>query len=169
MDAEGFPADLEPEIIKLVVRRTIQATAEQLFAAWTEPEHLKKWWGPRPITCADAEIDLRVGGAYRIANQLPDGTLLWIFGEFEVVDPPFRLVYTWRIDPKSQASERVSVQFEPRGDATEVIIVHERIPNAATRARHEQGWVGCLDGLASYLSAEARRSPMPPSKQINPQ
>ena len=50
MDAEGFPARLEPEIIKLVIRRTIQATAEQLFTAWTEPEHLKKWWGPRPIT-----------------------------------------------------------------------------------------------------------------------
>jgi uncharacterized protein YndB with AHSA1/START domain len=163
MDAEGFPADLEPEIIKLVVRRTIQATAEELFAAWTEPEQLKKWWGPHPVTCAGAEIDLRAGGAYRIANRLPDGTLLWIFGEFEVVDPPFRLVYTWRIDPNSRASERVSVQFEPRGDATEVIVVHERIPNPATRLRHEQGWVGCLDGLARYLSPEAGRLLRPPA------
>ena len=108
-------------------------------------------------TCA-LPIYLRVGGAYRIANRLPDGTLLWIFGEFEVVDPPFRLVYTWRIDPSEPGSERVSVQFEPRGDATEVIVVHERIRDAAMRARHEQGWVGCLDNLANYQSPGAPNS-----------
>jgi uncharacterized protein YndB with AHSA1/START domain len=167
MDGEGSFAELEPGNITLVVRRTIQATAEQLFAAWTKPEHLKRWWGPRPITCADAEIDLRVGGAYRIANRLPDGTLLWIFGEFEVVDPPFRLVYTWRTNLHSQVSERVSVHFEPRGGATEVIIVHERIPNRETRMQHEQGWAGCLDGLANYLSTESRRQRKECTKPIN--
>jgi len=153
----------EPENITLVVRRTIQATARELFAAWTTPEHLERWWGPHPVKCAGAEIDLRVGGAYRIANQLPDGTLLWIFGEFEVVDPPFRLVYTWRTDPHSEVPERVSVQFEPHGEATEVIVIHERIPNPAASARHEQGWVGCLDGLVNYLMPDCRAGPRPAS------
>ena len=143
--------------ITLVVRRTIRATTETLFAAWTEPEHLKRWWGPRPVTCVDAEVDLRVGGSYRIANQFPDGTLLWIVGEFEVVDPPNKLVYSWRAGSESQHSERVTVQFEPRGDATEVTVVHERILNAATRDRHLGGWDGCLDGLASYLSPDASK------------
>lgn len=139
------------EGITLVVRRTIQATAEELFAAWTEPEHIKRWWGPRPVVCADAEVDLRVGGTYRIANRLPDGTLLWISGEFEAIDAPFRLVYTWHIANVSQTAERVSVQFEPRGDVTEVIVVHQQIPNPAVSAKHEQGWVGCLAGLADYF------------------
>jgi uncharacterized protein YndB with AHSA1/START domain len=127
----------------------IYAPAEQVFEAWTQPMHLKKWWGPRPVTCVDAEIDLRVGGSYRIANQFPDGKLLWIFGQFEVVDPPHKLVYTWRIDPQSQVFERVTVRFEACGEATEVIVTHERIPNAATRDRHQQGWEGCLDGLVN--------------------
>ena len=93
---------MDTEEITLVVRRTIQATPEELFAAWTEPEQLKKWWGPRPVVCAEAEVDLWVGGSYRIANRLADGTLLWISGEFELIDPPFKLVYTWRIGPASQ-------------------------------------------------------------------
>ncbi len=143
MNDEESPRTAESATITLVVRRTINATAEQLFEAWTQPAHLKRWWGPRPVTCVDAEIDLRVGGGYRIANQFPDGRILWIFGEFEVIDPPH---------------ERVTVRFEPRGSATEVIVEHERIPNATTRDRHQQGWDGCLDGLANYLSSsEAQR------------
>ena len=138
--------------ITLVVRRIIQATPKELFAAWTEPEQLKKWWGPRPVVCAEAEVDLRVGGSYRIANRLLDGTLLWISGEFEVIDPPSKLVYTWRIGPASQSLERVSVEFKPHGDGTEVIVTHQCIPNPGARAQHEHGWIGCLDGLASHLS-----------------
>jgi uncharacterized protein YndB with AHSA1/START domain len=146
----------ESAAITLVVRRIIDAPAEQLFEAWTQPAHLKRWWGPRPVTCVDAEIDLRVGGVYRIANQFPDGKILWIFGEFEIVDPPHKLVYTWRVDPQSKVSERVTIQFEARGDATEVIVMHERIPNAATRDKHQEGWDGCLDRLANYLGREVR-------------
>ncbi len=81
----------------LVVRRIIQATPERLFKAWTDPEQLKKWWGPQSVTCVDAEVDLRVGGRYRIANQFPDGKLLWISGEFQLIEPPHKLAYTWRI------------------------------------------------------------------------
>jgi uncharacterized protein YndB with AHSA1/START domain len=154
MNAEEFRDGAESATITLVVRQTIQATAEQLFEAWTQPGHLKRWWGPRPVTCVDAEIDLRVGGLYRIANQFPDGRILWIFGEFEVVDPPHKLVYTWRVDLQSKVSERVSVQFEPHGDGTEVIVVHEKIPSLATRDRHQQGWDECLDGLANYLNRD---------------
>lgn len=139
------------ESLKLVVRRTVEATAEELFAAWTEPEQLLRWWGPPSITCEWVELDPRVGGAYRIGNTLPDGTLLWIFGEFEVVEPPFRLVYTWRTDPGSNVPERVSVRFEPMGQVTQVTIVHERIPDPGTRERHEAGWFGCCDGLVDYL------------------
>jgi uncharacterized protein YndB with AHSA1/START domain len=101
----------------------------------------------------EAEVDLRIGGRYRIGNKLPDGTILWISGEFQVIEPPHKLVYTWRIGPESQPAELVTVSFEPRpASATEVIVVHERIPNKAARDTHEHGWFGCLNGLAKYLS-----------------
>ncbi len=140
--------------ITLLVRRTIKADVRRVFEAWTKPEHLIKWWGPRPVTCSSAEVDLRVGGAYRIANLLPDGNTLFIFGQFEVVEPPSRLVYTWHIELKNAPPPQVSrmtVRFEPQGTATEVIVLHEHIDSEATSADHEHGWNGCLDNLAGLF------------------
>jgi uncharacterized protein YndB with AHSA1/START domain len=135
----------------LIVRRSIRASPERIFDAWTQPQHLKQWWGPNSVECVDAEVDLRVGGRYRIANQFPDGRVLWISGEFEAIERPRRLVYTWRVGDETAAAERVTVTFEPRGADTEVVVAHERIPTEAMRELHEQGWVGCLDGLVNYF------------------
>ncbi len=160
MSAEGSTTNVtEPPtaasadryVAALVVRRIIHATPEKLFAAWTEPAHLAQWWGPEGVSCPRAEIDLRVGGPYRIANRFHDGTLVWIVGVFEVLEPPHRLVYTWRLESQFKEPERVTVCFEPRGASTEVIVVHERIDDATTRADHERGWKGCLEGLANYV------------------
>jgi uncharacterized protein YndB with AHSA1/START domain len=137
----------------LVVRKTIQASPERLFAAWTEPEQLRAWWGPEGVVCIAAEVDLRPGGRYRIGNQLPDQSVLWIVGEFDVVEPPRRLIYSWRLEGVSATLERVTVQFESRRAATEVIVTHERIPSRDLRDQHQQGWQGCLAGLAKYLQA----------------
>jgi uncharacterized protein YndB with AHSA1/START domain len=113
------------------------------------------------VICCDAEVDLRVGGRYRIGNRLPDGTVVWITGEFEVVEPPSRLVYTWLVEGKSAPRDHslVTVRFEARGDGTEVIIVHERIDSEETRRDHEGGWTGCLDGLAELFSAAPLGAP----------
>jgi uncharacterized protein YndB with AHSA1/START domain len=140
-------------MVTLIVRRTIASTPERLFAAWTEPEQLQKWWGPEDVTCIDPEVDLRVGGHYRIGNRFPDGKMLWITGEFEVIEPPRKLTYTWRIEGFSEAAERVTVRFEARGAGTEVIVTHERIPSEMLRDQHQYGWQGCLDGLAAYVQA----------------
>jgi len=134
----------------LVVRRRIDATREKLFAAWTQPELLVRWWGPQGVACPTAEIDLRVGGSYRIANQFTDGTVVWIAGVFEVIEPPHRLSYTWKLGSENGPVERVTVCFEAHGTATEVIVTHERIPDDTARTSHERGWIGCLDGLVKY-------------------
>jgi uncharacterized protein YndB with AHSA1/START domain len=149
---ETHPESAKAASLALVVRRTIHASAERVFDAWTKPEHLVRWWGPRPVRCSEAEVDLRVGGGYRIANQFPDGRVLWIVGEFERVRPPHELVYSWRLEPGSPLPERVTVRFEPREGATEVIVIHERITTAAARATHEQGWIGCFEGLEGFFS-----------------
>jgi uncharacterized protein YndB with AHSA1/START domain len=138
---------------RLEVRRRVGAPPERVFAAWTDPNQLKQWWGPKGVTCPAAEVDLRTGGRYRIANRFADGRLVWIFGEFEVVAPPHRLVYTWRAEPGPDVHERVTVTFELRDGGTEVVVVHERIPDARTRDGHREGWQGCLDGLAEHLGA----------------
>jgi uncharacterized protein YndB with AHSA1/START domain len=139
----------DSRFIALVVQRTIRATPEFLFDAWTKPEMLVKWWGPEHVTCAGAEIDLHVGGRYRIANRFPDGAIVWISGEFEIIERPHRVVFTWQIDTAS-AAERVTVRFDPRDGVTQVVVCHERITSETARHGHEKGWEGCLDGLAAF-------------------
>lgn len=149
--------------LSLIVRRTVRASQERLFDAWTTPAELQRWWGPAHVRCVGAEVDLRVGGEYRIGNELPDGNVVWIVGEFEEIDRPRRLVYSWRTHTNV---ERVTVRFEPAGDATEVIIVHERMADAATRADHEHGWLGCLDGLEGLVAEgdSPRKKPIPAAR-----
>lgn len=138
-------------MMSLVVRRRIRAAPERVFAAWTRPEELRRWWGPESVKCIAAEVDLRIGGHYRIANQFPSGEVLWISGRFELIEPPARLAYTWRVEQHAGPEERVTVQFEACEEGTLVVVMHERIPDATLRDRHEQGWRGCLDGLGEYL------------------
>jgi uncharacterized protein YndB with AHSA1/START domain len=135
----------------LIVRRTIAASPQRLFEAWTQPLELQRWWGPKGVVCSAAEVDPRVGGRYRIANRFPDGTTVWISGEFLRVEPPRELVYSWRLE-SAKSAERVTVRFEPHGEQTEVIVTHERIRDDRSRDRHQQGWDDCLSGLAVYVS-----------------
>ncbi len=137
--------------VALETRRRINATPERLFAAWTDPAQVTAWWGPEGVACIGAEVDLRVGGKYRIGNRLPDGMEIWIVGSFSVVDRPRRLVYSWLIENMQGEEETVTVSFEARRTATEVIVLHEKISNQAARDQHAVGWEGCLSGLASFL------------------
>ena len=142
--------------LTLVVRRLIPASPDAVFSAWTEPAHLLKWWGPRGVSLAAAEIDLRVGGRYRLANQYQDGSLLWISGVFEVIERPHRITYTWAHEPVSDSTEhtRVTVRFEDRGDGTEVIVAHQGFRSGHSRRTHRAGWAECLDSLAALTPAD---------------
>jgi uncharacterized protein YndB with AHSA1/START domain len=145
-------------VITLVVRRRVHAAVARVFAAWTRPEQLRRWWGPAGVKCVAAEVDLRVGGAYRIGNQFADGRVLWIVGQFERIERPHRLVYSWRLEGEETPQERVSVTFKSRGADTEVVVRHQRIVTPARRRQHQAGWRECLAGLAEYLGRTGRRS-----------
>ncbi|MEX0624126.1 SRPBCC domain-containing protein [Saccharospirillum sp.] len=137
--------------LSLITRRHIKASPSRVFTAWTTPEALKSWWGPKGIGCPDAQIDLTVGGQYRIANEMPDGRWLWIEGTFEEIVPDEKLVYSWVSSDQQPAPERVIVHFKPMNEGTEVIVIHERIGSEAAVAEHKAGWEGCLDGLEGWV------------------
>ena len=142
-------------MITLIARRTIRATPDRLFEAWTTPSLLRQWWGPAGVECIDAHVDLRVGGRYRIANRFDDGHVVWISGQFERIQPPSLLVYTWHVEP-NETAERVTVQFEPADEGTTVVVLHERIADEPTRDLHDRGWRECLDGLQTFAEIPTR-------------
>jgi uncharacterized protein YndB with AHSA1/START domain len=135
----------------LEVRRTIAAPRERVFRAWTRPEEVKKWAAPGQMLVPVAEVDLRVGGRFKIEMQSPNGALHVAVGEYREVTPPRRLVYTWDWEDKSVRGSMVTVEFVERGKSTEVILRHERLPDADSRARHTEGWNDCLDKFAALF------------------
>jgi len=142
----------EPLAEPLVVRRRIHGIREKVFAAWTRPERLIHWWGAQGVSCAGVDIDWRVGGSFRIANQYPDGTVAWRKGILELIDAPVQLAYSLELGSQSKRSELVTVRFAERDGSTEVVVIHEWIPDNETRARHEHEWVDCLDALVRYVA-----------------
>jgi uncharacterized protein YndB with AHSA1/START domain len=132
---------------ELTISRIIRAPRDRVFAAWTDPRLLTKWWGPGPVTCPEAHVDLRPGGEYRLANLELDGSITWITGSFERVRPPEHLAYTWNVSIVPGDATLVIVDFRDHPQGTEVVIRHERFGAEAVRDMHLQGWGGCLDKL----------------------
>ena len=137
----------------LNLRRIFKAPREKVFRAWTDPEELKKWWGPEGYATPSAEVDLRVGGKYRLGmRKLPDGEIFYLTGIYREVRPPERLVYSWRWEAEPEYGEtQVTVDFRQAGNSTEVVLTHEFFPTGKARDDHNRGWSSCLDRLAKLL------------------
>lgn len=142
---------------ELTVRlfRMVQALPPRVFEAMTDPEQVAKWWGPEGFTCPEVTLDPRVGGAYRIAMQPPDGELFHLVGEYVEVEPPSRLAYTFRWEPPDPDDrENVArIALRERDGATEVALRHGPFATEARRELHKAGWTDSLIRLASHLAA----------------
>jgi uncharacterized protein YndB with AHSA1/START domain len=139
---------------ELRLERTFAAPAAEVFAAWTEPEVLRRWWAAQPgWQGAAAEVDLRVGGRYRLAMADPEsGAVHAVGGEYLEVAPPRRLAYTWTWegDPeemRGSAGSLVTVEFRERAGRTDVVLTHTGFDDDHVRDLHGGGWGGCLDNL----------------------
>lgn len=140
--------------LALQMKRVIQAPRHLVFNALTEPDELAKWWGPRGFTAPGVDVDLRVGGSYRIAMQPPDGDLFYLSGEFIEVDPLAHLAYTFRWeDPDPDDQETVvTLSLRDLGESTELLFTQRSFATEGRRALHEQGWTDTLDRLQELMS-----------------
>jgi uncharacterized protein YndB with AHSA1/START domain len=126
----------------VVVRRTISASAEDLFDAWLDPVALAAWMRPGTIRSTIATVDPRVGGAYEITMQGQSGPIVHK-GFYQQIDRPKRLVFTWASPGTEQRDTLVTVDFVAAGLRTEVVVTHEQLPESA-RPSHNNGWTSGL-------------------------
>jgi uncharacterized protein YndB with AHSA1/START domain len=152
----GGPATRTGLVLSL--ERTLHAPRAAVYRALTTPEELGKWWGPQGFTAPSIEFDPQVGGGYRIAMQPPDGDLFQLSGEFEHVEPPARLAYTFRWDPPHPDDREtlVTLSFEERGEATAVRLTQAGFATLERRALHDAGWTESFERLGQLLSGPAR-------------
>ncbi|MBI4082257.1 MAG: SRPBCC domain-containing protein [Candidatus Lambdaproteobacteria bacterium] len=135
----------------LVLRRTFPVPRERVFRAWTELALIKQWFGPEEHTIPEAEVDARVGGKYRIAMRSKEGQVYRVKGVYREIAPPERLVFTWSWEGEEEQETLVTVELHAQGDGTELVLTHERFPNAEVRDRHGWGWNSSFNKLAKAL------------------
>lgn len=162
------------------ISRVFDAPRDLVWRCFTEPEHMKQWWGPKGVKVVKSEMDLRPGGTYHYAMQMPDGAVMWGKFTYREIVPPSKLVFincfsdehggvtrhpmapnwplemlsTFSFEALGNGKTRFTVRWAPY-NATE----EERKTFDAGHASMNQGWSGTMEQLEAYLAkAQAGRS-----------
>jgi uncharacterized protein YndB with AHSA1/START domain len=136
----------------LTLKRRLTAPPGKVYAAWTEPEKIAKWFGPEKIETLRAQADAHVGGRFRIVMRGVDGEEHDVSGIYREVVPNEKLVFTWAWRSTPERESLVTILIKPDGGGSLLTLTHEQFFDEAARDRHAEGWAGCLDKLARYLS-----------------
>ena len=138
----------------LTLKRRLNAIPEKVYAAWTDPEKIARWFGPAQVKAGSvqADIDLRVGGRYRISFEGGDGEYFQVNGVYREVTPNTRIAFSWAWHSTPERESQVTVSLQPDGDGTLLTLTHEQLFDQAARDGHERGWLGSLDKLEKSIA-----------------
>jgi uncharacterized protein YndB with AHSA1/START domain len=158
-----------PQKRELVISRMIEAPRELVWRAWTDPERIKKWWGPMHFTAPHIHIDLRVGGKYLYCMRSPDGKDFWSTGMIREIVPLRKIVYTdsfadeegnivgadyYGMNPDFPLESMVTVSFEDHDHHTLLTIKYDDVSSFPEKDLKDMqaGWNESLDKLAMSVS-----------------
>ena len=142
----------------LEITRIFAASREDVFAAWIDPKQMSRWMGPCNIASQVDQMDVRVGGAYRIImRDIETGATYAVGGIYREIAFPERLVFTWAweedaVEHKRGEVTEVSVTLRSVGEKTELTLRHTAFPRRAMRDNHGLGWTGGFDKLDALLA-----------------
>jgi uncharacterized protein YndB with AHSA1/START domain len=151
---------------ELTITRVFDAPRALVWKAWTDPQQLMRWWGPKDYTSPFCKIDLRVGGKYLFCMRSPEGQDYWSTGVFREIVPMERIVLTdsfadeqGNVVPASYYGMgedfpqelEVTVTLEEVGDKTRMTLRHAGMPEGEMREQTRAGWNESFDKLAESL------------------
>jgi uncharacterized protein YndB with AHSA1/START domain len=144
---------------ELLITRTFDAPASLLFALWSKPEHMKRWMGPGGFDCPEAEIDFRVGGAYRGMIRSAETGESRFGGVYREIVPNKRLVFTFawnNTGPSAGAETLITITFAEQNGKTTQTFHQTPFLNVEARDRHIGGWSSSFDKAQVYAEAIAK-------------
>lgn len=161
-----MPENLTAEKHKTItIKRTFNLPLSAVWKAWTEPESMKKWWGPKEYTCPDCSIDFKVGGKFLASMQGADGKKIWSTGTYKEIVPLKKIVNTdsfadstGNIVPASYYKMSgdwglellVTTEFEEVDGKTNLSLQHAGLP-VELSDECMQGWQSSFDKLESNM------------------
>lgn len=150
----------------LTITRVFDAPLERVWQAWTDPEQLKLWWGPKNFTAPIIKLDFRVGGKYLYCMRDPDGKDYWSTGTIQEIVPLKKLVYSdsfadeqgnivtaayyGMVDDMPEVMT-VTVLFEQLAGKTKMTLIHAGFPPSESKDMAGAGWNESFDKMASSL------------------
>lgn len=140
----------------LVITRTFDAPRPLVFKAWTEPEHMSRWFGPKDFNVVSCAMDVRTGGNFRIHSRSPGGSNHYLQGVYREIVPPERLVstYCWSDSEwkPSRPETILTLTFEEEQNRTKLTL-HQAVFESVTACdMHRHGWTESFDDFARYLA-----------------
>src|SRR5262245_40723879 len=150
----GATAFTMPSDREIIMTRAVDAPRQLVFKAWTNPEHLPKWFGRRGWTLPVCQIDLRQGGAWHFALRGPGGESMGMRGVYQEITPPERLVYTESFDGYPGETLNTLILSEEHGKTTitcSVLYPSKEARDAVLKSRMQEGVSETFDRLAEHL------------------
>jgi uncharacterized protein YndB with AHSA1/START domain len=140
------------------ISRNYSVAPEKVWRAWTDPQALSQWFGPGNPAVTTAEIDLRVGGRYRIVFRGASGDMNEVSGVYQEVVPHSKLAFTWAFKSTPERVSRVSIELKQQAGGTELRFVHDRFYDEEARTGHERGWQHGFANLDAMLERTAQHT-----------
>ena len=150
---------MQTQEASLTLVRTLHAPAQEVFKAWTDPGLIHRWMSSPGKGTTVAEVDVRVGGRYRLETQSADGKVHVTTGVYRELEPGRRLVQSWIYEgpiPDFIGHETLlTVELREVGPGlTELTLKHERLPSDTYRDSVNKGWTGLLDNMAALYAGD---------------
>ncbi len=161
------------EMHVLVIKRVFDATRDQLWHVWTEPDLLKMWWGPKDFSVPHLKMDFRAGGKYLSCMRSPEGKEYWNTGVYEEIAKPVRLVMTdsfadangtvvpasyYGMEGDFPLELRVTITFEEQDTKTKMTLEHAGMPAGDASDGARVGWNESFDKLDKVLKGVVAES-----------
>lgn len=153
----GAPVSREPVRPSLTLKRRLKARPEKVWRAWTDPTQIVMWFGPGNCDYLAHEIDLRVGGRFRVAFRTdidgkPDETHE-VGGTYREIVENQKLVFSWNWVTTPERVSQVTVTLKPDGEAgTLLTLHHEQLWDEASKTGHTRGWTASLNKLEALCA-----------------
>lgn len=139
----------------LTLVRHYPVPPERVWAAWTDPGLVARWFGPDAGPVLETQLDVREGGCFRVAFRTEDGETHTCLGTYLEVEPHERLAFTWEWITMPERRSQVTLSFRRIEGGTEFTLHHSRFADVAARDGHREGWTGALDKLGRLLEEVA--------------
>ncbi len=143
-----------PSVPEIEIIQTFNAPREAVFAAWTEPTELIKWWGPKGMHVPECRLDLKEDGSWRTVMRSNEGNEHIVSGVYKEISPPHRLSFTWAWETDGERGHEtlVTIDFVEEGTTTKMIFSQAFFAEVEQRNMHIVGWASSFGCLTEAIS-----------------